>query len=449
MPLGPISRQAIHVLIAGLGSSLFPSCHRRPTKDDDILWESKATGRHQRDPSHHLAALAPFPPESPPTPLSSSPPSLPLPTPPSATAPEEGVFEELSSQQTTWTPSNNAHHARLPVPHRLLLARLSAHAPQRRDEAVLRGAYRVLGAAVDVAADTRSGLRDLDVGDGCGCAPVAPCSWASRKVGARVRCAAHLRPFLTFAPHVCTILRLMRCARCPLFLAGGLYIVHFDPSLFLGVTCAYLSHIRTRYSSVLLLGLAKRCSDYWEYMVHHVVGQLVLPHHPRHRRLCEHGRARSVARGASPPPSPYLSFFLFFLPFPHVFFFSRRFLPFVFLSFFSSHVLPFSRSNSRFFFFLSSFLFSISRSISPYLSFLPMSFIFFHVFLFSRLIYISPFLSSFLPMSSFSRVRFLLSPFWPSSFSRSFLPAISRHRHRVTRDASRAKPLSGPRAGCG
>ncbi|KAJ7714440.1 hypothetical protein B0H16DRAFT_1742631 [Mycena metata] len=69
----------VHVLIGEKRPLLF--CHRRrrqaPSAQDDIAKPRAGID----DPSHHLAVLAPFPPDSPPTPLSSTL-SLPLPSTP-------------------------------------------------------------------------------------------------------------------------------------------------------------------------------------------------------------------------------------------------------------------------------------------------------------------------------------------------------------------------------
>ncbi|KAJ7035764.1 hypothetical protein C8F04DRAFT_1341703 [Mycena alexandri] len=66
--------------------------HRLAGKDDDIHRESKATGRHRRP------LTPPRRPDSPLTPLSSSPSLLPLPTPPSTTAPKARKKEHLKSE---------------------------------------------------------------------------------------------------------------------------------------------------------------------------------------------------------------------------------------------------------------------------------------------------------------------------------------------------------------
>ncbi|KAJ7035750.1 hypothetical protein C8F04DRAFT_1341687 [Mycena alexandri] len=74
-------------------STLFPEADGTGTAVSN--GHDATTVRHRSDPSHHLAALAPFPPDSPPTPLSSSPSLLPLPT---TTAPKARKKDHLKSK---------------------------------------------------------------------------------------------------------------------------------------------------------------------------------------------------------------------------------------------------------------------------------------------------------------------------------------------------------------
>ncbi|KAJ7035761.1 hypothetical protein C8F04DRAFT_1233457 [Mycena alexandri] len=181
-----------------------------PLKDDDIHWESKATGWHRQP-------LAP--PRRPSRPTRRPRPSRPaprcslcrlhLPPPPRKKAYlKSGRLNKLEHQammRTTPTFWFRTAFFWRDYPHTHLSSAMKRYYVVQIGYWVQQ--WTPAGLIAREAADTRSGLRDLDVGDGCGCAPVAPCGWASRKVEARV----------------------------------------------------------------LLLGLEKHRSDYWEYMVHHVV----------------------------------------------------------------------------------------------------------------------------------------------------------------------------------